>query len=92
MKIEPFVVYYRRLINSYNKTTHNILEKEIKLFLPQSISQHVDTGQLNVPPQQQPITLSLTKVMLDWIPDKLAHNAPSQSELQEARQAIPGCT
>ena len=35
MKIEPFVVYYRRLINSYNKTTHNILEKEIKLLLPQ---------------------------------------------------------
>ena len=31
----------------------------------QSISQHVDAGQLNVPPQQQPITLSLTKVMLD---------------------------
>ena len=27
--------------------------------------------------------------MLDWIPDKLAHNAPSQSELWEARQAIP---
>ena len=25
-------------------------------------------------------------------PDKLAHNAPSQSELQEARQAIPGFT
>ena len=34
-KIEPFVVYYRRLINSYNKTAHNILEKEIKLLLPQ---------------------------------------------------------
>ena len=32
-KIEPFVVYYRKLINSYNKTTHNILEKEIKLLL-----------------------------------------------------------
>ena len=31
----------------------------------QSISQCVDAGQLNVPPQQQPITLSLTKVMLD---------------------------
>ena len=35
-------------------------------------------------------TFSLTKVMLDWKPDKLAHNAPSQSELWEARQAIPG--
>ena len=34
-KIEPFVVYYRKLINSYNKTAHNILEKEIKLSLPQ---------------------------------------------------------
>ena len=34
-KIEPFVVYYRRLINSYNNTIHNILEKEIKLLLPQ---------------------------------------------------------
>ena len=34
-KIEPIVVYYRRLINSYNNTTHNILEKEIKLFFPQ---------------------------------------------------------
>ena len=30
-----------------------------------SISQHVDTGQLNVPPLQQPITLSLTRVMLN---------------------------
>ena len=28
-------------------------------------SQHVDAGQLNIPPQQQPITLSLTKVTLD---------------------------
>ena len=26
-KIEPFVVYYRILINLYNNTTHNILEK-----------------------------------------------------------------
>ena len=34
-KVEPFVIYYRRLINSYNNTTHNILEKEIKLLLPQ---------------------------------------------------------
>ena len=34
-KIEPFVIYYRRLTNSYNNTTHNILQKEIKLLLPQ---------------------------------------------------------
>ena len=53
-------------------------------------SQCVDGGQLNIPPQQQPIILSLSKVMLDWTPDKLAHNSPSQSELWEARQAIPG--
>ena len=30
--------------------------------------------------------------MLDCKPDKLAQNAPSQSEAQEARQAIQGCT
>ena len=34
-KIKPFVTYYIRLINSYNNTAHTILEKEIKLLLPQ---------------------------------------------------------
>ena len=34
-RIKPFVIYYRRLINSYNNTVHNILEKDIKLLLPQ---------------------------------------------------------
>ena len=34
-KIKPFVTYYKRLISSYNNTAHNILEKEIKLLLPQ---------------------------------------------------------
>ena len=34
-KIEPFVIYYKRLIKSYNNTMHNILEKEINLLLPQ---------------------------------------------------------
>ena len=34
-KVKPFVTYYDKLINSYNNTTHNILEKEIKLLLPQ---------------------------------------------------------
>ena len=34
-KVKPFVTYYNKLINSYNNTTHNILEKEIKLLLPQ---------------------------------------------------------
>ena len=33
-KIEPFVLYYKRLIKSYNKTAHNILENEINLILP----------------------------------------------------------
>ena len=33
-KIEPFVLYYKRLIKSYN-TAHNILENEINLILPQ---------------------------------------------------------
>ena len=34
-KVKPFVTYYDTLINSYNNTAHNILEKEIKLLLPQ---------------------------------------------------------
>ena len=34
-KIELFVVYYKRLIKSYNNTAHNILENEINLLLPQ---------------------------------------------------------
>ena len=33
-KIKPFVTHYKRLINSYNNTALNILEKEIKLLLP----------------------------------------------------------
>ena len=27
-KIKPFVTYYNKLINSYNNTTHNILDKK----------------------------------------------------------------
>ena len=34
-KVKPFVTYYNKLINSYNNTAHNILEKEIKLLLLQ---------------------------------------------------------
>ena len=34
-KIKPFVTYYSKLIQSYNKTAHNILENEIRLLLPQ---------------------------------------------------------
>ena len=34
-KIEPIVVYYKRLIKSCNNTMHNILENEINLLLPQ---------------------------------------------------------
>ena len=33
-KIKPFVSYYSKLIDSYNKTAHNILQKEIKPLLP----------------------------------------------------------
>ena len=34
-KIEPFVIYYKRFIKSYNNITHNILKNEINLILPQ---------------------------------------------------------
>ena len=34
-KIEPFVIYYKRLIKSYNDTAHNILRNEIDLILSQ---------------------------------------------------------
>ena len=34
-KIEPFVLYYKRLIMSCNNTAHNILKNEINLILPQ---------------------------------------------------------
>ena len=34
-KIEPFVIFYKRLIKSYNNTAHNILINEIDLILPQ---------------------------------------------------------
>ena len=34
-KIKPFISYYSKLIDSYNKTTHNILHNEIRPLLPQ---------------------------------------------------------
>ena len=34
-KIEPFVLYYKRLIKSYNNMVHNIIENEINFILPQ---------------------------------------------------------
>ena len=34
-KIKPFISYYSKLITSYNKTAHNILQNEIRLLLPQ---------------------------------------------------------
>ena len=34
-KIKPFVSYYSKLIHSYNKTAHNILQIKIRLLLPQ---------------------------------------------------------
>ena len=33
--IEPFVLYYKRLIKSYINMAHNILENEMNLILPQ---------------------------------------------------------
>ena len=39
-KIEPFVIYYKRLIISYNNTAHSILENEIDLILPQVPRKH----------------------------------------------------
>ena len=33
--IEPFVLYYKRLIKSYNNTSHNILENEMNFILTQ---------------------------------------------------------
>ena len=33
-KIEPFVIYYKRLIKLYDNTAHNILKNEIDLILP----------------------------------------------------------
>ena len=33
--IKPFVSYYSKLIDSYNKTIHNILQNEIRLLLTQ---------------------------------------------------------
>ena len=34
-KIKPFVSYYSRLIDSYDKTAYNILQNEIKSLFPQ---------------------------------------------------------
>ena len=34
-KTEPFILYCKRLITSYNNTAHNILDREIHLMLPQ---------------------------------------------------------
>ena len=34
-QIEPFVLYYQRMITLYNNTAHNILDREISLMLPQ---------------------------------------------------------
>ena len=34
-KIKPFVSYYSKLIDSYNKSTYNLLQNEIRLLLPQ---------------------------------------------------------
>ena len=38
-KIKPFLSYYSKLMHSYNKTAHNILQNEIRLLLPQVLRQ-----------------------------------------------------
>ena len=35
-KIKPFVTFYNKLINSYNNSTHNILEEENKTIITSS--------------------------------------------------------
>ena len=35
-KIEPFVIYYKRLIKLYNSTAHNILKNEKRPNTPSS--------------------------------------------------------
>ena len=35
-RIEPFVIYYKRIIKSYKKTAHNNLKNVIDLILPQA--------------------------------------------------------
>ena len=40
-KIKPFVSYHSKLINSYNKTAHSILQNEIKPLLPEILRQKV---------------------------------------------------
>ena len=39
VKIVPFICYYKKQIDSYNKTVHNILMKEIPLIL-QNVSKN----------------------------------------------------
>ena len=63
-KLEPFSSHVVPV-----KTTKAYLGECLNMMVQcaraQSISQHADAGQLNIPPQQRPITLSLTKVTLD---------------------------
>ena len=37
IKVRPFVTYYNKIINSYNNTNHNILEKEKNCYCPKLI-------------------------------------------------------
>ena len=48
-KIKPFVLHYSNLIKSYNNTVYNILENEIKPFLPQISRQKCDIVTTLVP-------------------------------------------
>ena len=41
-KIKPFVSYYNKLIDLYNKTTHNIIQNEIRHYYPRYQDKHVE--------------------------------------------------
>ena len=51
-KIEPFVLYYKRLMTSYNNTAHNILKNEINLILPQIPSKQ----NVELSPERYPVS------------------------------------
>ena len=44
LQIEPFVIYYKRLIESYNSTAHNILKNKIDLILLQVLRKQKHTN------------------------------------------------
>ena len=92
---QPLILYQIETVPvpniDQNTQAHSYTHLQIdKCARAQLISQHVDAGQLNILPQQQPITLSLTKVTVVWTLDKLAHNAASQPELWKLGKVSQG--